>query len=201
MDEVLTKIICFQDWYFWWPNKFSTFSISLILKPSWWSLKSLPCPSDEEGLRRQLYLQECWWFAYEAWLLWRLCTISSSLKTGFLERALDSFEGTWGTTLCLDFLIKMEAILIYGFESFMVCSISVHIGWSSEECLFVQGLNECLLSRDWISICCCFGNHRCSDSLDILWPHENFKNWTVLHRISFQNQGVQPNWDPPLAGS
>ena len=123
MDEVLTKIICFQDWYFWWPNKFSTFSISLILKPSWWSLKSLPCPSDEEGLRRQLYLQECWWFAYEAWLLWRLCTISSSLKTGFLERALDSFEGTWGTTLCLDFLIKMKTILSYGFASFMICSI------------------------------------------------------------------------------
>ncbi len=52
---------------------------------------------------------------------------------------LDSFEEHEGTTLCLDFLIKMEAILIYGLESFMVCSISVHIGWSSGECLFVQG--------------------------------------------------------------
>jgi hypothetical protein len=49
-----------------------------------------------------------------------LYTISSSLSTGFLERVLDSFEGT---TLCLDFLIKMKTILSYGFASFMICSM------------------------------------------------------------------------------
>ncbi len=59
-------------------------------------------------------------FAYEAWVCWGLYTLSSSLSTGLLERVLDSFEGT---TLCLDFLIKMKTILSYGFASFMICSI------------------------------------------------------------------------------